>query len=175
MGWYRAQIKDWSEIDEPALAKTAKAHFKADAETWAELLEELADELFYRLLGAVLSDGRKARPVETAPASVFAPTATTKSGKAPAPKTKKRQTKKKHGWELEFENISARVTKRLMDMTKADLLAAAANRGEMARPLITRRTLLVKLAEGMNDTQVVRDRYTPEQIEAIADQIKAVV
>lgn len=71
-------------------------------------------------------------------------------------------------WFAWLETVSPTRTLRLANMTRADLLEAAERRRRRARTEMRIADLWEQLAQGMNHTQTVEDRYTPERVEEIA-------
>lgn len=74
-------------------------------------------------------------------------------------------------WFSWLETVSPTRTLRLANMTRTDLLEAAARRRRRAQTEMRIADLWEQLAQGMNHTQTVEERYSPETVEEIAQTV----
>ena len=156
----RSIVMDWfnEEVDLPDdftlrdLCRLAFLRFGEDESFKTRLTEEYftRNELLYSLMQQRVADTRRL-------------------GQLVRGNTKSINTRLSH-WERYFEHVENR-HKRLMSMSKADLLVAAAARHRRGSHELLLAKLWAQLAAPMTDEEVVADRYTVEQIECAYQEV----
>jgi len=154
--WLRDQIREHDEVQVPDLVHRAITHFKSDgqflemfmAEMLPGMISDMALNLFQRSRRDALRVGDKVMSRE-----VFEREAARRS--------------KFRGW---MEHAGDRHIN-LYALTKATGKIAAAERRERGGEEYRRAEFIERLTEGLRGKQTVADKWSDEEIEALADEI----
>ena len=152
--WVREQMEDASEVDLPALAGRAVAHFRGDAAFIQTFLDESLPTLVYDIASSI---GSKTRLLS------FGDHLATRATVADA-------ATRHTVFERWLEHAGARHI-RLLSMTKADLLVAAEERRKRGEHDMWLSRLWVRIAKDMSDEDTVGERFTTEEIEKLAQEL----
>lgn len=146
--WVRAQIAGKDEVDIPQLAKATLNHFRPNATFIDALVDEVFPDMVYEMVRSVLASTRliEAGDVMIAPAKLKARAASR--------------------WDRWLEHTGEHHV-RLMEMNRPQLLAAANERKDRGMHEMRLSKLFRKLAGSVGVGQVVKDVFSPEEIEAL--------
>jgi hypothetical protein len=155
--WVREQIADADEVTLPALADEAVEHFVKDKRFIRALLDESLRPLVYDL--ARIEMGRTRGTVIRLGDTLATEEAIDKRSQTLAGK-----------WSRWLEHVNDRHV-RLLDMTREDLLTAAGERRERAEADLKIADLWDRLAAHLEGGQAVRERFTPQEIDAMHEKV----
>ncbi len=150
--WVQNEIKDETEVSIPTLTASALAHFRGDQAFIQGLMQEMLRPMVYELALAVVQSSRGSLVT-------LGDTIVTRDEVA-----KKARTR--NVWGTWLEHAGDRHVA-LLDMTREDLLLAATERQDRGEHELELAKLWRKLADGLEGGQVVRERFSAEEIEKV--------
>ena len=153
--WIKGQVDGAPAVRLPDLTDRAVEHFSKQKPFIRSFLAEQLRPIVYEQARIVLQDTRRdGAPILLGDELVN------------REEFKRRATAIASKWSQWIEHSGDRHI-RLLDMTRADLLAAAEERYQRGQREMGLARLWRKLAAGLGDGEVVRERFTPEQIEEV--------
>ncbi len=157
--WITEEVEDLHEFELSTVADSATDYFLTDSEFVGTVLRDLLRAMAYEVTAGVAQRTRGFIVLGNHVAS--------REGL-------KEQAKHLSGkWDRWLEHVGTRHL-RLMDMTREDLLTAAAERRLRAKTENTIATLWETLAEKLEGGQVLRERFTPAEIDAAMESVQRI-
>lgn len=153
--WINEQIKGQSEVNVPEIAKGVIEHFKGDEEFIAAFFDEMLYPIAYDTVIDVVKRTRGAANVVQLGDEMV--------GRDEVKQRGKRLSSRWNSW---LEHVGDKHV-RLMDMTKTDCVAAKILRTDRGEHELRIAALFDALAVRLEDSQKVKDAFTPQEIEKI--------
>lgn len=158
-GWVRERVKGGSEFSLPDLRDDAREHFGKDRAFMRALLNDFLGTVFYDVVQGVVG--------QTRGLVMLGDTVTSEEA------FRERAQRRASKWAKWIEHCNGRHIS-LMEMTREDLIAAAAEREGRAAVELRIAALWRALAERLEGDQAVRERFTPQEIEAVQRTLEGV-